>query len=162
MDPSYLSLPECFSGLPVWIPLSSFLLVSAQPGLWPDTCPFSPQCASPHAGLHFHWNLVGSACILQAGLSLQALALDMPSGLRDISDLLSSNSFLLPSSLSLPTEGKHLRVVDIQSIYLFVLEFWISNIYLNEMSNNLGITTMDLFCFYNICHKKSVFYCKWL
>lgn len=70
--------------------------------------------------------------------------------------------FLPTSFFSLPPHWRQTLKGRGYPKYLFVLEFWISNIYLNEMSNNLGITTMDLFCFYNICHKKSVFYCKWL
>ena len=63
------------------------------------------------------------SAMLQAGLSLQALTLDMPSGLTGLSYLLSSNSFPPSSYPSLHTEGKHFKVVDIQGIYLFVLEF---------------------------------------
>lgn len=151
-------MPFHSSGL---IPSSSCLSVRVQQ--WPcsDTHPVSPHCAAPYSALAFHWSLVGSACVLQVSLSLQALALDMLSGLTGISDLLSSHPFLISPSLSLPTEGEHLKVVDIQSIYLY-WNFEISNIYLKEVSCNLEITVMELFCFDIICHKKSIFYCKWL
>ena len=116
-----LWVPFHSSGL---IPFSSCLLVRVQQWSWSDTHPFSPHCAAPYSGLAFHRSLVSSACVLQVSLSVQALALDMLSGLTGISDLLSSHSFLISPSLSFPTEGKYLKVVDIQSLYLLALEFW--------------------------------------
>lgn len=101
----------------------SCLLVCAQLGLRSDTCAFSPPGASPHASLSFHLNLVGSVCVLQTGLFPQALASDMPSELIGISYLLSSNSFPPLLSLFLSTEGKHSKVMDTRSIYVFVQNF---------------------------------------
>lgn len=91
-----------------------------------------------------------------AGLSLQALwahrhlifaFFDFP-----------PTSFYSPSPLPPPThtEGKYFKVVETQSMCL-CWNFEMSNIYLNKVSHDLGITAKGLFCFYNICHKKPVF-----
>lgn len=106
----------------------------------------------PHAGLSFHLNLVDSACVLQASLSLQA---------RWTHNHLILAFFKFPPtcffSPKLPThtESKHFKVVYTQSICL-CWNFEISNICLNKVIHDLEITTLELFCFYNICHKKPV------
>lgn len=114
--------------------------VCAHNRLCPHTCT-SPLCTSP-ASLSFLFNLVGS--IPRAGLSLQALASDMPSGLQVSHYLFSSDSFPPPSPpfFLTSTEGKHFKVEHIQSICL-CCNFEISSIYLNKVNHNWGIITMD-------------------
>lgn len=129
-----------------------------QLGLCSHTCAFTPHCASPLAGLGFHLSLVSSACVLQAGLSLQALASDMPSGITSISYLLSSAFFPLLPSLSPPQKANTSRQWIPKVFICLCWNFEISNIYLNKVGHNLGITVMGLFVSITSI-KKPVFYC---
>lgn len=112
----------------------------------------APGCI-PFAGLSFHLDSVGSIWILQAGLSLQALCTHRHLIFAFFELPLTSFFYPHPQHTPKASTSRWWKPKSICSCWNFEM----SNIYLNKVSHDLRITTMESFCFYNICHKKSIF-----
>lgn len=154
-------VPKCFSRLLVRMPRPPCLLACAPWAVLLHSHHLSPLCMStgwPPLPLKLcHLGMCPSGRPVPAGSGLrQAL---WPH--RRL--ILVSLKFLSSSSFSLSPMKANTSTWWISKVFVcFCWNFEISNIYLNNVSHNLGVIVMGLFCFYSIYHKKPDFFCKCL